>query len=176
VLVQHTTSTKSDKPQSRLALSLRRSLRNLTPWKSAHTIGKVFQRRWTTSKSLPAKDSKDWVDDFHLVTPEDIESESHPSIRSLGHWHTISAHTETSAKHHPTLPPLLIPDSKITCVSTYTLNSPQKTITTDSSPTPTLTEVAHITSSFPQPPRHLPITIPFPSTTTSAFTLKSFQH
>ena len=164
MLVHHTTSTKSDTPQSRLALSLRKSLRNLTAtWKSAHTIQeftRLFQRKRTASKF---EDSENWLDEFHLVTPEDIESESPPSP---GHpVYTISAHTKTSTKHHPTLSPLIIPDSEITRLSTYTLNSPQKTI---SSPTPTLAEVAHITASFPQPPTHLPIAIPFPLTTTSA--------
>ena len=90
------------------------------------------------------------MDDFHLITPEDIESESPPSIRQ-----TIGAHAKTS---HPTLSPLLIPDPKTSRLSTHTANSFQKTI--DSSPTPTLTEVAHITSSFPQPPSHLPTAIP----------------
>ena len=161
--VQHTTSTKSDAPHSRLASSFRRSLRNFIPAQTIEFTRKVFQRK---SKDLLAKDSGDWADDFHLVTLEDLESDSPPSIVFPGHLHTISAHTKTSVKPHPTLPSLLIPDSKTTLLSTHTSNS--KTATTGSSPTPTLTEVAHITSSFPHPPSHLPIAIA--STSTSAFT------
>jgi hypothetical protein len=157
VLVQHTTPTKSEAPQSGFASSFRRSLRNFT---SVQFTRKVFQRKRTVSDDSLARDStEDWVDDFHLITLEDLESESPPLIVHT----TISASARTP---HPTLPPLLIPDSKITRLSTHTPNSSslQKTITTGSSPTPTLTEVAHITSSFPQPPTHLPIAIPSSST------------
>jgi hypothetical protein len=127
------------------------------------SLGKYFKE---SGLHLLAKDSGDWADDFHLVTLEDLESDSPPSIPFPEHLHTIGAHTKTSAKPQPSLPPLLIPDSKTTPLSIHTPSS--KTAITGTSPTPTLAEVAHITSSFPHPPSHLPIAIA--STSTSAFT------
>ena len=164
-LVQGPTATRSSSSQSKFAKGLRGSLRSLT-WKSSSNTTdsrthRGFRSRILSQNSEVSNISKDWFEDFHLITREEIGlpplPQSAPSSLTIFEdctaveAHTTTEHTlgKTFDPTYPTtsssLPPLLIPDSQAfdNRISNYT-----------ESPTPT--EFAQITSSFPLPPSHIP--------------------
>lgn len=159
-LVSGPTSSQSFSIQSKSARSLRGSLRNLTwnfssPPTSAASRNRKFRRRVFSETSV--KD--DWLEDFYLITREDTglsPASSTSGSRSglilvdncvITKGITLSEHI--SPPSSATLPPLIIPEDAANRLSSYTSESP----------TPTLTEFAHLTSSFPLPPSHIPTRI-----------------
>lgn len=139
---------------------------------------RVFHRKRAFSTDQSYKE--DWTEDFHLITREDIDLHplpgTHP-IPFIFNGDRTTARAPTAADHvvlpfdrsfgqasvefpkstaapTPILPPLVIPDSPTNRISTYTARS---YTTSEDSPTPTFTDFAHITASFPQPPSHIPI-------------------
>jgi len=131
--------------QSKSAQGLRGSLRNLTwrlssPAASVSRHPRLFRKRVFSDTSEHSTFKDDWSEDFHLITPDDLGL-SPPSSVSGPITVDISQPTSTP------LSPLVIPDNAANRISNYTSESP----------TPTLTEFAHLTSSFPLPPSHIPI-------------------
>ncbi|KAH9486561.1 hypothetical protein JR316_0000626 [Psilocybe cubensis] len=169
------TSLRSNSSQSKLAHSLRGSLRNLT-WKASTTdLGRrVFHRKRVISTESTIKEESS-TEDFHIITVEDFDPSfslasildisftpdagpSQPAQTTLARdrYANQSPSEPTKAALTPgLLAPLVIPDSlphpRISAYTSHTLTS--------SEGSPTFTEIAHIASSFPLPPSYNPASI-----------------
>lgn len=160
-----TSTSQANTSQSKLAQSLRGSLRNLT-WKTSQTseLGRrVFHRKRLVSKEPPIRE--DWSEEFHLITREDIDLSPVAAALDITPSRTVPVEQKPlSAIPYKSLSPLIISDSLTNRVSTYTT----RTITTSDSATPTYTEFAHITASFPQPPNFIPTPFSSPIETSAS--------
>ncbi|KAF5313090.1 hypothetical protein D9619_002913 [Psilocybe cf. subviscida] len=173
-----TSITPSNSSQSKLAQSLRGSLRHLA-WKTQQATDpsrRVFQRKRAFAWKEPTI-KEDWNEEFYVITRDDFDSVTSlndcaapASIPSTLPLNTLVRSTEATVtvSSKPPVPPFaalapLVISDTLNRGSTYTTRS----ITSTESATPTYTEFAHITSSFPLPPTHIPEGIKSPITLTS---------
>ena len=160
-LVSLLTSTQSNTSPSKFAQTLRGSLRSLTRKSphSGHLGRRIFPKKSASSKEPSTRE--DWVDDFHLVTAEDIDAPSFslfPTASAISATSTLGVDQLSSEE---AIPPKL-PANPYSSLSPLVISDPLRvsTITTSDSPTPTFAEFAHLASSFPLPPSYIPVVSP----------------